>query len=99
MKINLNDESDFTLENVKKLIASVDDSNHRQLRVTKDGFAFISNEVGNENIDNLACRFETWCMGNSYVGLNASQDDNYIKRVYKDLQENWPSPKSSYIDY
>ena len=54
MQIDLNNSSDFTLENVAKLIASKDDSEHRQLRVTLAGKAYISDEVGNVNIQGLA---------------------------------------------
>lgn len=99
MRINLKDEKDFTLVNIKRLIASSDDSINRQLRVTKDGHAFISDAVGNENLDNILFRFETWCMGNSYCGKEASEDERYVKEVYYNLKDNWPNPKSSYIDY
>ena len=97
MTINLNNENEFTLENVQKLIASKDDSQNRQLRDTKEGIAYISDEVGNINIENLALRFETWMMGNDYVGLNASQDMAYVTSVFRDLKNNWPNPTDTYI--
>jgi hypothetical protein len=53
--------------------------------------------VGAEDIDNLCCRLEKWLAGNGYVGPDAAHDDEWIDRVYKVFQENWPNPKSSHI--
>ncbi|MCW5824903.1 MAG: hypothetical protein KIT34_19050 [Cyanobacteria bacterium TGS_CYA1] len=97
MKIDLTQA--FTIEDVAKLLASKDDSQLRQLRVTKNGSAYISDEVGSENIDALAFRFEIWGVGNSYCGLEASQDASWVRKVYNDLKENWPNPKSTFIDH
>ena len=99
MTINLNNENEFTLENVKKLIASKDDSQNRQLRVSKSGIAYISDEVGSVNVDDVLFRFETLMQGNGYVGIEASNDESYVKEVFYNLKENWPNPKASYIDY
>lgn len=38
MKINLNNPKEFTIENVRALIASEDETVHTQFRVNKDGF-------------------------------------------------------------
>lgn len=97
MQINLSEK--FTIEDVANLLASKDDSQYRQLRVTKNGIAYISDEVGADNIDGLAFRFETWDAGNDYCGVKASRDTSWVRRVYDDLKENWPSPKSAYIDF
>jgi hypothetical protein len=67
--------------------------------VTKQGIAFLSDEVGAKNINGLACRFETWIAGNGYCGPEAAKKDEWVKQVYEDLQENWPNPKSTYIDF
>ncbi|MBU2521162.1 MAG: hypothetical protein KKD50_02915 [Proteobacteria bacterium] len=75
MKINLNDPNQFTLEGVRQLLASEEDTQHWQLRVTKDGFAYLSSEIGNINIQGLSFRLETMMAGNSYVGDAASKDD------------------------
>ncbi len=93
MKINLNDPSEFTLENVAKLIASKDDSKCRQLRVTVEGIAFLSDEVGGDNADNYAYCFETWDNGNDWVGEGAARDEKWVLQIYTELQENWPNPK------
>ena len=97
MEIDLTNPNDFTRERVRELIGSGDDSKNSQLRVSKDGRAYISYVVGAEDIDNLCFRLETWSAGNGYVGSDAANDDQWIDRVYKVLQGNWPNPKSSYI--
>lgn len=97
MKINLNDPKDFTLERVRELIPSRDDSKHTQIRVTKDGYAYLSDKVGAEDIDDLSFRLETFFAGNDYVGKDAAESDSWVKLIYKVLDENWPNPKTSYI--
>jgi len=99
MEINLNDPEDFTKEKVRELIRSGDDSTHTQLRVTKNGIAFLSKVVGGEDIEDLAFRLETMVRGNSYVGADAAKDDKWVEDVYNTLKENWPNPKSTYIDF
>jgi len=97
MQIDLNDPQALTLDAVRELLASKDDSHNRQLRVTKDGIAYLSDKVGADDIANLAFRFETWDAGNSYCGADAALDGTWVKQVYDDLKANWPSPKSTYI--
>ena len=99
MKIDLADPKSFNLDNVKQLIASKNDSEHSQLRVTLDGIAFLSDEVGSNNIDGLAFRLETFCAGNGYTGIDASQDPDWVARIYKALSDNWPvSQLGTYVD-
>jgi hypothetical protein len=99
VQIDLKDPNALSLENVRKLLASKDDSRHRQLRVTSDGIAFISDDIGNLNLDGILFRFETWFAGNGYCGPEAAADDAYVREIYEDLKTNWPNPKDSYIDY
>jgi hypothetical protein len=96
--IDLKDPVQVTRENVSALIGSVLDSQNWQLRVSKDGIAYLSEVVGGDDIENLAFRLETWCAGNNYVGFQAAHDTLWVDRVFRDLSENWPNPKSSYID-
>jgi hypothetical protein len=98
MKINLNDPNDFTFENVKYLISSEDDTVHTQFRVTKDGFLFLSGDVGNRNLDGVIFRLETNGAFNGYTGENASKNESWVKRVFNIIKENWPILKSSYYD-
>ncbi|EIZ77766.1 hypothetical protein WSK_3777 [Novosphingobium sp. Rr 2-17] len=89
----------YTTQDVADLIASKDDSQLRQLRVTLNGIAFLSDEVGAENIDGLAFRFETWDQGNGYSGQAAAADTAWVSRIEHDLRKHWPNPRSSYIDF
>lgn len=98
MEIDLNDPQEFTLENVRRLIASEDDSADRQIRVTQDGRAYLSDVVGNKETDGLAFRLESLMQGNGYTGAAAAADDQWVRRIYNVLRANWPTPRSRYID-
>lgn len=97
-QIDLKVPGALTLQSVAALIGSKDDSAHRQLRVTSNGIAYLSDEVGNLNTTGLAFRLETWSAGNNYVGQRASQDADLVQRVYNCLSSNWPTPSDTYID-
>src|SRR5690606_22727333 len=98
MEINLSDPEDFTIENVRKLIASEDDTVHTQFRVTKTGKLVLARTVGNKHVDDILFRLETNGAFNGYVGIKASQNDHWVNRVYNVVKKNWPKPTSSYID-
>lgn len=98
MRINLNDPVEFNIENDRVLIASEDDSVNTQFRVTDDGYLFLSRQVGNRNLNGIIFRLKTNGMGNGYVGENAAKDESWANRVFDVINENWPSPKSSYYD-
>lgn len=98
--IDLNEPGALSQQSIRQLIASVNDKTHVQLRVTESGIAYISTTaVGNQEIEGLAFRLDTWCQGNDYVGLKAASDESWVKRVYDVVRHNWPNPKSSFIDY
>lgn len=98
MKINLNDPQDFNLHGVRQLIASVDDSTHRQLQVRKDGTALISDTPCGGDKPGLALCVETWSAGSGLVGPAAARDSDWVKRIYEMLKANWPEPIDTYID-
>lgn len=90
----------FTISDLKELIANGDDNHHNQIRVTKDGQVFLSQDiVGADNLENIAFRFESFDAGNDYVGQQASQDDEFINGLYNALKQNWNNncPRT-YID-
>lgn len=89
MEIDLNDPQSFTRENVRKLIASKDDSQNRQLRVSQRGIAFISDEWTDIDPKGMALRYETLCMGNGYLGEKAAADDDWVARVEHALRRDW----------
>jgi hypothetical protein len=99
MEIDLKTPGALTVENVRQLIASKDDKKNRQLRVTKRGVAFLSDEVGLDNLDGILFRLETWCAGNGYCGPEAARDRRHVQFVYQDLRDNWPKPKANLIDF
>lgn len=100
MQIDLNEPGAWTLQSTAALIRSAsDEDDHVQLRVTKDGIAYISHGiVGNQDTGNLSFRLETWCCGNGYVGAAASEDEDWVKRIYEVVTKNWPDPTFTYID-
>lgn len=59
--IDLNNPEALTRGSVAQLIASASDRTNTQLRVTKDGLAFISStDVGANNVEGVAFRLETF---------------------------------------
>ena len=59
MRINLNNTGEFTIESLKKLIASEDDSVNTQFRVTNDGYLFISKVVDDNELAEIKFRYDT----------------------------------------
>lgn len=98
MEIDLSVPGALTMDAVRRLIASKDDSQDRQLRVTTSGKVFISDEIGNINLSGILFRLETWIQGNGYCGVDAAKDDKWVEIVLEDLDRNWPNPSSSFID-
>jgi len=99
VQINLNNPEDLTQAAVRELLASASDDEHTQLRVTKEGIAYISSgTVGGVNIDGLLFRLETWAKGSGYVGIVAASDEVWVMQIFNALKQNWPTPSSDYID-
>ena len=96
--MDLKNQTQFNFKGVSQLIVSKDDSQDRQLRVDTNGIAYISDEVANENLTNLSFRFETWDTGDKNTGLEASQNIQWVNRIYEALKKNWPNPTKTYID-
>lgn len=98
MQIDLNDPQEFTFEQVRLLIASGNDRVHNQLRVSRSGQAWLSTVVGGTDTGSLLFRLETWAAGSGYVGPAAATDDEWVSRIFRALQRNWPMPSGDYID-
>lgn len=88
----------FTAQDVANLIAAKDDSRDRQIRVTKAGLVYLSDEVGHVDIDGLAFQLDIFNSGNDYTGIKASHDAKWVARLEKALRDNWPNPKSFVVD-
>lgn len=94
------DVENMSLDDFKNLIASGDDTHDNQIRVTKTGKVFLSQDiVGADCLENIAFRFETFDAGNDYVGKAASEDKEHVTGIYKAIKSNWDkgSPQT-YID-
>lgn len=99
MQIDLKNPESLTLPSVSQLLASASDDVHTQLRVTKQGIAYISSGVvGGVDIDGLLFRLETWAAGSGYVGNVAASDEVWVMQIFNALKENWPNPPFDYID-
>ncbi|WP_426138920.1 hypothetical protein [Pseudomonas sp. DWP3-1-2] len=99
MPINLSDPASFTLDAVRQMIASGDDKVHNQLRVTKDGTAWLSTDaVGGVSVEGLLFRLETWSAGSGCVGPVAASDGVWVMQIYNALKDNWADPRLDYID-
>ncbi|MBA1142818.1 hypothetical protein [Mesorhizobium neociceri] len=83
--MNLFVESDLTHEGVRRLLASKDDSEMRQLRISTDGRIYISDDVGATNLAGVLVYFETWS-AEGYCGEDASKDASYVDEILGDLQ-------------
>lgn len=88
-----------TLEEFRHLIAEGNDNHFNQIRVTKSGMVYLSEDiVGADQLDNISFRFETFDAYNGYVGEDASKDDDFIKPVFNALKGNWEKQITTYID-
>ncbi|WP_426114790.1 hypothetical protein [Pseudomonas sp. DSP3-2-2] len=99
MPINLSDPASFTLDAVRQMLASGDDSVHNQLRVSKDGIAWLSTDaVGGANTEALLFRLETWSAGSGCVGPVPASDGVWVMQIYNALKDNWADPRLDYVD-
>jgi hypothetical protein len=94
------DIRNITLEQLRQLIAEGDDKHDNQIRVTKDGMVYLSQDiVAAEQLEDIAFRFETFDAGNDYVGKAASEDDNLVIPIFNALKGNWEKGcRKTYID-
>jgi hypothetical protein len=99
VQIDLNNPVSLTLDAVRQLIAAANDDVHNQLRVSKEGIAWISSaHVGGVAIDGLLFRLETWSAGSGCVGPVAASDSVWVMQIFNALQDNWANPRFDYVD-
>lgn len=98
MKLDLKDPNNFNISAVRALIQSKDDSRDRQLRVNRVGEAYISDIVGNQELDDVKFRFETWIAGNDYSGEKAAKDEDWVSRIFNALKKNWEEGYEGFVD-
>ena len=78
---------EFSVEDVRALIGSVDDKEPRQFRVTKEGIGYLASGEKLKNLGDPDSRFDPFDAENGYTGKEASEDEKYVKKVYEDLKE------------
>jgi hypothetical protein len=100
MQIDLNNQHDFAFSNVRKLLASGRNDIDMQVRVSRDGIAFLSDVTGADEIDEVSFRLHTMDAGNEFIGpsAEAASDDIVVAQVYRRLKNNWPNPTSAHAD-
>jgi hypothetical protein len=96
--IDLTDPDALTLDSVRRLLASKDDSDHRQLRVNEAGVAYLSDDVGFENLDGVRFRLATFSAGAGYTGPEAAADDDFVQRVLDALKRHWSDGTRGYVE-
>lgn len=104
------DITKLTIQDVEEMLSNGDDEHHNQVRVTKDGKVFLSQDVvGYMDTDDLAFRYETFAAHNNYVGrsirksLKSEGTRIFILDLYNSLKRNWEAYTSGclanhYID-
>ena len=99
-RIKAYDIRTITLEQFRMLIACGNDRHNNQIRVTKSGMVYLSEDiVGSEQLDDVALSFETFSAHNGYVGVKAAEDNSHIIPLYYALIGNWADGcRHKYID-
>lgn len=99
-RIKAYDIRTITLEQFRMLIACGNDRHNNQIRVTKGGMVYLSEDiVGSEQLDDVALCFETFSAHNGYVGVKAAEDNSHVIPLYYALTGNWRKGCShTYID-
>ena len=99
-RIKAYDITTITLEQFRMLIACGNDRHNNQIRVTKSGMVYLSEDiVGSEQLDDVALSFETFSAHNGYVGVKAAEDNSHVIPLYYALIGNWADGcRHKYID-
>ena len=99
-RIKAYDIRTITLEQFRMLIACGNDRHNNQIRVTKSGMVYLSEDiVGLEQLDDVALCFETFSAHNGYVGVKAAEDNSHVIPLYYALIGNWVDGcRHTYID-
>lgn len=87
----------LTMEQLREMIRSGDDSKKNQIRIKRDGTIILSDVVGLDCLSEIAGRFETFQPNNNYVGETAAKNDQYIKRLFLTIKD-WIDHPRPFID-
>jgi hypothetical protein len=89
-------KQDFTIDKLRQLIASRNDDQDRQLRVSNDGIIYIEDDPHRNGLTEAHCALNIWNEGEGYLGHDAAQEDQFMNSIFKVLQNNWPERKAAY---
>jgi hypothetical protein len=96
-------KTDWTNDDLARLMASVEDDRDWRLEVSAEGIADLSdktaNPTGADYDESLHCFFETWMQGTDFVGASAAADKTLVEKIAKALRENYPQPKAGKFVY
>ncbi|TLQ05832.1 hypothetical protein FEZ48_11895 [Marinilactibacillus psychrotolerans] len=82
----------FDKEDVKKVIASGDDTYNSVIVVTHDGKLLLYKWINPLEVQKYAASSgEVSAAGNGYVGFEAASDKDYVEETYKRLMQAWRS--------
>jgi hypothetical protein len=91
-------KSEWSTQDVSRLLASVEDDRSWRLEVNADGVALL-NDMGTTPSasyeDSLHCYFEIWDQGTDFVGPGAAQDKELCRKLERILRENYPVLKGA----
>ncbi len=104
--MNLNQSP--TVDELKKIFMHAnDDAGNHSLWVDKSGEVHVSliptglTPIGFEKGTlSMALRYETFCRGNGYVGVNAAADNEHINSLFLSLIKEWQElPKQGRVKF
>lgn len=96
MDVKIDITQDFTIDKLRQLIASRNDDQDRQLRVSHEGIIYIEDDPHQHGLTETHCAFNIWNEGENYLGQDAAQSDQFMNSIFKALQDNWPKRKMPY---
>jgi hypothetical protein len=85
---------EYSVADVSKLLASVEDDRSWRLEVSADGVAVLHDlsvvpDAAYEEA--LHCFFEIWDQGTDFVGPGAASDKSLCSKIERILRENYPT--------
>ncbi|MGJ0454272.1 MAG: hypothetical protein ACR65T_13750 [Methylocystis sp.] len=96
-------KTDWTNDDLARLMASVEDDRDWRLEVSAAGVADLSdktaNPTGSDYDETLHCFFETWMQGTDFVGVSAAADKTLVAKIANALRENYPELKAGKFVY
>ena len=92
-------EAELCVGDISEITNSTQSAISHQLRVGWSGDVYISTITGEEEIEDVKFRWESWDAGNGYAGPRAASDHEYIKQSVKSLKQCWEDGVRGYCDY